>query len=183
MQHPHTQGTVWYENGLKNSVWKKDYTIVESLCQELNAVRLNKIKVFTNYGYDSVHCFTLILCRESHHNDTLHQSVHEALRQLITLHYNYIVLSGDAVSKYIPKVVTSVMALFLKQHSCLSNKATTGNAKVCYPLSSMSMLAIFPTFFFSFLIPHSNYKHTAIHTTQQNHQNHVGNSCSHCSKS
>lgn len=28
-------------------------------------------------------------------------------------------------SKYISKAVTPVMALFQKQHSCLSNKATT----------------------------------------------------------
>ena len=54
-----------------------------------------------NYGYDSVNYFTLILCGESHLNDTLRKPVHEALRQRITVHYNYAGLSDDEVSKYI----------------------------------------------------------------------------------
>ena len=54
-----------------------------------------------NFGYDSVNCFTLILCGESHLNDTLRKPVHEALRQRITVHYNYSGLSDEEVSKYI----------------------------------------------------------------------------------
>ena len=54
-----------------------------------------------NYGYDSVNYFTLILCGESHLNDTLRKPVHEALRQRITVHYNYSCLSDGEVSKYI----------------------------------------------------------------------------------
>ena len=54
-----------------------------------------------NYGYDSVNYFTLILCGESHLNDTLRKPVHEALRQRITVHYNYNGLSDEEVSKYI----------------------------------------------------------------------------------
>lgn len=54
-----------------------------------------------NYGYDSVNYFTLILCGESHLNDTLRKPVHEALRQRITVHYNYAGLSDNEVSKYI----------------------------------------------------------------------------------
>ena len=53
------------------------------------------------YGYDSVNYFTLILCGESHLNDTLRKPVHEALRQRITVHYNYAGLSDDEVSRYI----------------------------------------------------------------------------------
>ena len=54
-----------------------------------------------NYGYDSVNYFTLILCGESHLNDTLRKPVHEALRQRITVHYNYSGLSDEEVAKYI----------------------------------------------------------------------------------
>ena len=36
---------------------------------------------FMNYGYDSLNCFTLILCGEPHLNSTLRKPVHEALRQ------------------------------------------------------------------------------------------------------
>ena len=42
---------------------------------------LNDIKMPMNYGYDSVNCFTLILCGEAHLNNTLNRPVHEALRQ------------------------------------------------------------------------------------------------------
>lgn len=52
-------------------------------------------------GYDSVNCFTLILCGESDLNDILGKPIHEALRQRITLHYNYEGLDDHEVSEYI----------------------------------------------------------------------------------
>ena len=54
-----------------------------------------------NYGYDSINCFTLILCGESHLNDILRKPVHEALRQRITIHYNYTGLDDKEVAAYI----------------------------------------------------------------------------------
>ena len=67
----------------------------------LNTGILNDIKMLMNYGYDSVNYFTLILCGESHLNDTLRKPVHEALRQRITVHYNYNGLDDEEVAKYI----------------------------------------------------------------------------------
>ena len=69
--------------------------------QYLNTGILNDIKMLMNYGYDSINYFTLILCGESHLNDTLRKPVHEALRQRITVHYNYSGLSDSEVSEYI----------------------------------------------------------------------------------
>lgn len=69
--------------------------------QYLNTGILNDLKMLMNYGYDSVNHFTLILCGESHLNDTLRKPVHEALRQRITVHYNYTGLTDDEVSDYI----------------------------------------------------------------------------------
>lgn len=69
--------------------------------QYLNTGILNDIKMLMNYGYDSVNHFTLILCGESHLNDTLSKPVHEALRQRITVHYNYKGLSDEEVAQYI----------------------------------------------------------------------------------
>ena len=69
--------------------------------QYLGTDILNDIKMLMNYGYDSVNYFTLILCGESHLNDTLRKPVLEALRQRITVHYNYAGLSDEEVSKYI----------------------------------------------------------------------------------
>lgn len=69
--------------------------------QYLSTGILNDIKMLMNYDYDSVNYFTLILCEESHLNDTLCKPVHEALRPRITVHYNYAGLSDDdEISKY-----------------------------------------------------------------------------------
>lgn len=69
--------------------------------QYLNTGILQDIKMLMNYGYDSVNYFTLILCGESHLNDTLRKPVHEALRQRITVHYNYAGLDDNEVANYI----------------------------------------------------------------------------------
>jgi type II secretory pathway predicted ATPase ExeA len=69
--------------------------------QYLNTGILNDIKMLMNYGYDSVNCFTLILCGESHLNNILQKPVHEALRQRITVHYNYSGLTDDEITSYV----------------------------------------------------------------------------------
>jgi type II secretory pathway predicted ATPase ExeA len=69
--------------------------------QYLSAGILNDIKMLMNYGYDSVNCFTLILCGESHLNSSLQRPVHEALRQRITVHYNFAGLSDGEVAQYV----------------------------------------------------------------------------------
>lgn len=69
--------------------------------QYLSTGILNDIKMLMNYGYDSVNCFTLILCGETYLNNTLRRPVHEALRQRITVHYNFNGLSDSEVAQYI----------------------------------------------------------------------------------
>ncbi|MBO4904462.1 MAG: AAA family ATPase [Lachnospiraceae bacterium] len=69
--------------------------------QYLSNSILNDIKMLMNYGYDSVNCFTLILCGESHLNGILRTQPHEALRQRITVHYNYQGLSDTEAVEYI----------------------------------------------------------------------------------
>ena len=54
-----------------------------------------------NYEYDSLNCFTLILCGESYLNSTLRKPVHEALRQRITIHYEFQGLSDEVVPAYV----------------------------------------------------------------------------------
>ena len=74
--------------------------------QYLSTGILNDIKMLMNYEYDSVNMFTLILCGESHLNNTLCKPVHEALRQRITVHYNFEGLSDSEVSDYIRHKIT-----------------------------------------------------------------------------
>lgn len=69
--------------------------------QYLSTGILNDIKMLMNYGYDSVNCFTLVLCGESHLNGTLRRPIHEALRQRITVHYNYQGLSDEESVAYV----------------------------------------------------------------------------------
>ena len=69
--------------------------------QFLNTAILNDIRMLMNYGYDSLNCFTLILCGESHLNSTLRKPVHEALRQRITVHYDFTGLSDTEVPEYV----------------------------------------------------------------------------------
>lgn len=74
--------------------------------QYLSAGILNDIKMLMNYKYDSVNCFTLVLCGESYLNNTLSRPVHEALRQRIMVHYNFSGLSDGEVSRYVLHKVT-----------------------------------------------------------------------------
>ncbi len=69
--------------------------------QYLNNAILNDIKMLMNYEYDSMNYFTLILCGESHLNDILRKPIHEALRQRITIHYNYEGLDAHEVAEYV----------------------------------------------------------------------------------
>lgn len=69
--------------------------------QYLSTGILNDIKMLMNYHYDSVNCFTLILCGEPYLNNTLRRPVHEALRQRITVHYDFAGLSDGEVSRYV----------------------------------------------------------------------------------
>lgn len=69
--------------------------------QYLNTGILDDVKMLMNYGYDSINCFTLILCGEPHLNATIRRPVHEALRQRIIVHYNYKGLTDKETVDYI----------------------------------------------------------------------------------
>ena len=65
-----------------------------------NAV-LKDLKMLMNFNYDSMNCFTLILSGEPYLNNTLEKSIHEALRQRITVHYALQGLNPDEIVAYI----------------------------------------------------------------------------------
>ena len=76
-------------------------------CQYLNTAILNDLKMLMNYEYDSLNCFTLILCGETHFISTLRRPVHEALRQRITVHYEFQGLSDEEVPDYVRHKIRS----------------------------------------------------------------------------
>lgn len=91
------QEQVWYLYKEK----RQPLLLAVDEAQYLSTGILNDIKMLMNYGYDSVNCFTLILCGEAHLNNTLRRPVHEALRQRITVHYNFSGLSDAEVAQYV----------------------------------------------------------------------------------
>ena len=68
---------------------------------ELNAEILKDLKMIMNQKYDCVNCFSLILVGEPHLNHILEKPVHEALRQRVTVHYNFCGLGDEEVPAYI----------------------------------------------------------------------------------
>ncbi len=62
---------------------------------------LQDLKMLMNFRFDSLNCFTLILSGEPVLNHTLERPIHEALRQRISVHYNFQGLSADKTTEYI----------------------------------------------------------------------------------
>ncbi len=69
--------------------------------QFLSTSILNDIRMLMNQKYDSVNCFTLILCGEPYLNHILSRQIHEALRQRITVNYDFVGLSDDEAVRYV----------------------------------------------------------------------------------
>lgn len=80
---------------------RKPLIIAIDEAQYLNSGILKDLKMLMNHGYDSLNCFTLILAGEPHLNNTLEKPIHEALKQRITVHYNYQGLDDTEVKHYI----------------------------------------------------------------------------------
>ena len=66
-----------------------------------------------NYSYDSLNCFSLVLTGEPYLNHILEKQVHEALRQRITVHYNY-----EGLSRNIPVLLPHASSPSMS-HNCL----------------------------------------------------------------
>lgn len=69
--------------------------------QELDPRIFRDIKMIMNHNFDALNCFSLVLIGEPHLNHILEKPVHEALKQRITVHYNYEGLSPEEVKEYI----------------------------------------------------------------------------------
>jgi type II secretory pathway predicted ATPase ExeA len=79
---------------------RKPLIVAIDEAQYLNSAILADVKMIMNYSYDSLNCFTLILCGESHLNATLRKPVHEALRQRISIHYDFVGLSAEETASF-----------------------------------------------------------------------------------
>lgn len=100
-------------HAIQEQIWclykekRQPLILVIDEAQYLNTAILNDLKMLMNYKYDSLNCFTLILCGESYLNSTLRKPVHEALRQRITVHYEFQGLSDEEVPAYVRHKIRS----------------------------------------------------------------------------
>lgn len=58
-----------------------------------------------NFKYDSLNCFTLILCGEPHLNNKLNKPIYEGLRQRVIVHYNFKGLSAEEIPEYVKQKI------------------------------------------------------------------------------
>lgn len=101
--------------------------------QYLSTGILNDIKMLMNHGYDSLNCFTLVLCGEPHLNRILRRPVHGALRQRITVHYNFVGLSDSEVAQYISHKTTcagGAQAILDSAALCAVHSHSNGNPRL-----------------------------------------------------
>lgn len=85
---------------------RKPLIIAIDEAQYLNAGILKDLKMLMNHGFDSLNCFTLILAGEPHLNSTLEKPIHEALKQRVTVHYNYSGLDDSEIAEYVSHKLT-----------------------------------------------------------------------------
>ncbi|HZJ83163.1 MAG TPA: AAA family ATPase [Clostridia bacterium] len=69
--------------------------------QYLSSAILRDLKMLMNYDYDSRDCFALILIGQPILSNILDKPIHEALKQRITIHYNYIGLNNEESADYL----------------------------------------------------------------------------------
>lgn len=80
---------------------RKPLVLVIDEAQHLSSAVLNDLKLLMNFDYDSLNCFTLILSGEPRLNINLSKASNEALRQRITVHYEFQGLDPDEVAQYV----------------------------------------------------------------------------------
>ena len=74
--------------------------------QYLSTAILNDLKMILNFDCDSLNCVCLVLCGEPHFNNTLNKPVHEALRQRVTVHYDFKGLLDNEIADYVRHKIT-----------------------------------------------------------------------------
>lgn len=80
---------------------KQPLVLAVDEAQYLNYNILRDLKMLLNHSYDSLNCFSLILVGEPYLNHILEKQVHEALRQRVTVHYNYEGLLDQEIPDYL----------------------------------------------------------------------------------
>ena len=80
---------------------RRPFMLAVDEAHDLDPRALKDIKMIMNHAYDSLNCFSLILIGEPHLNNILEKPIHEALKQRITIHYNFVGLSPSETEQYI----------------------------------------------------------------------------------
>ena len=90
-----------------DNVWEmyreRNITMILAIddAQYLSPTILRELKALLNYQYDSVSCLALVLCGDKQLDWTLSLADYEALRQRISVHYQFSGLALDELEKYV----------------------------------------------------------------------------------
>jgi type II secretory pathway predicted ATPase ExeA len=106
---------------------RKTFILAIDECQYLNLYILRDIKMLMNTDFDSFDCFTLILIGQPYIASILERPVHEALKQRITVNYNYEGLSNEEAKNYIYSRIEIAGA----SHSIIDEAAVNAAANFC----------------------------------------------------
>ena len=80
---------------------KKPLFLVLDEAQKLSTHILGDLKMIMNHDFDSINCFSIVLCGETYLNANLEKQPHEALRQRIVISYNFEGLSDEETEAYL----------------------------------------------------------------------------------
>lgn len=80
---------------------RQTYILVIDEAQYLAPAVLTDLKMLMNFDYDTLNCFALVLCGEPYLMSILDRPFHTALKQRITVHYEYHGLLDGEVREYV----------------------------------------------------------------------------------
>ena len=86
---------------------KQTFILTIDEAQYLSTSILTDLKMLMNFNYDTLNCFVLVLSGEPHLTATLNKPIHIALKQRITVHYEYTGLLDNEVKEYVLHKIAS----------------------------------------------------------------------------
>lgn len=122
---------------------RQTFILVIDEAQYLNTSILTDLKMLMNFNYDTLNCFALVLCGEPHLTATLNKPIHVALKQRITVHYEFTGLMDNEVKEYvIHKIISAQGSESIIDPAAISalHSYSQGNARIIDNLMSDALI-------------------------------------------
>lgn len=122
---------------------RQTFILIIDEAQYLNTSILTDLKMLMNFNYDSLNCFALVLSGEPYLTATLNKPIHAALKQRITVHYEYNGLLDSEVKEYVlHKIAAAQGSESIIDDAALSalHGYSQGNARIIDNLMSDALI-------------------------------------------